>query len=131
MSPLKMGSATVKAVSAESLTAASASLASAIKSGGDELPKSPVTKASSVVTKVSERTALVGGHTVVALAGATGSGKSSLFNALVGAPVATVGVRRPTTSTSTAAIWGEEPVGDLLDWLGVGTRHLVPPDGAP
>ena len=34
--------------------------------------------------KVSERTALVGGHTVVALAGATGSGKSSLFNVLVG-----------------------------------------------
>ena len=75
---------------------------------------------------MSERTALVGGHTVVALAGATGSGKSSLFNALVGTPVATVGVRRPTTSTATAAIWGEEPVGDLLDWLGVGARHLVP-----
>ena len=40
-----------------------------------------------------------GDHTVVALAGATGSGKSSLFNALVGADVATVGARRPTTST--------------------------------
>ena len=62
-----------------------------------------------VVAKVEERTALVGGHTVVALAGATGSGKSSLFNALVGSPVATVGVRRPTTSTPTAAIWGDEP----------------------
>ena len=39
-------------------------------------------------------------------------------------------MRRPTTSTPTAAIWGEEPVGDLLDWLGVGTRHLVPADPA-
>ena len=36
---------------------------------------------------------------VVALAGATGSGKSSLFNALVGEEVAQAGTRRPTTST--------------------------------
>lgn len=125
MSPLKMGSATVKVVSAESLSAASTSLASAIKSGGDELPKTPVTKASSVVTKVGERTSLVGGHTVVALAGATGSGKSSLFNELVGTDVATVGARRPTTSTPTAGVWGDEEAGPLLDWLGVATRHHV------
>ena len=52
-----------------------------------------------VVDKVRARTAMRGGHTVVALAGATGSGKSSLFNALVGADVATVGARRPTTVT--------------------------------
>jgi predicted GTPase len=120
-----MGSATVKPVSAEALTAASSSLASAIESGGSELPAVPVGKARSVVTKVGERTSLVGGHTVVALAGATGSGKSSLFNQLVGTDVATVGARRPTTSRPTAAVWGDEEPGPLLDWLGVATRHHV------
>jgi predicted GTPase len=128
MSPLKMGSATVKTVSAEALTAASSSLASAIETGGSELPRGPVAKATSVVTKVGERTSLVGGHTVVALAGATGSGKSSLFNHLVGTDVATVGARRPTTSRPTAAVWGDEEAGSLLDWLGVTTRHHVADD---
>jgi GTP-binding protein EngB required for normal cell division len=121
-----MGSSRGAVVSAEQLSAAAAALAAAVEAGGEQLPAPERERADAVVAKVSERTALVGGHTVVALAGATGSGKSSLFNVLVGSPVATVGVRRPTTSTPTAAIWGEEPVGDLLDWLGVGTRHLVP-----
>ncbi len=125
-----MGSSRGVVVSAEHLSAAATALASAVEAGGDQLPVTERERAHAVVAKVSERTALVGGHTVVALAGATGSGKSSLFNALVGTPVATVGVRRPTTSTSTAAVWSDEPVGDLLDWLGVGTRHLVTPDPA-
>ena len=42
---------------------------------------------------------------MVALAGATGSGKSSTFNALVGQEVAATGVRRPTTSTTQAAVF--------------------------
>ena len=121
-----MGSARGAVVSPEQLSAAATALAAAVEAGGQELPAAERSRADAVVAKVSERTALVGGHTVVALAGATGSGKSSLFNALVGDAVAKVGVRRPTTSTPTAAIWGDEPVADLLDWLGVGTRHLVP-----
>ncbi|WP_353953218.1 GTPase [Knoellia sp. S7-12] len=128
MSPLRMGSATIKGVSAESLTAASTSLKAAVDTGGSELPAKSVAKATSIVTKVGERTSLVGGHTVVALAGATGSGKSSLFNQLVGTDVATVGARRPTTSTPTAGVWGDEPAGPLLDWLGVATRHHVTGD---
>ena len=124
-----MGSARGAVVSPEQLSAAATALAAAVDAGGSELPADGRARADAVVAKVAERTALVGGHTVVALAGATGSGKSSLFNSLVGDAVAKVGVRRPTTSTPTAAIWGDEPVGDLLDWLGVGTRHHAPADG--
>ena len=63
-------------------------------------------------------------HTVVALAGATGSGKSSMFNALAGDDLAEVGVRRPTTSAARAAVVGDGAAG-LLDWLGIDRRHVV------
>lgn len=74
-------------------------------------------------------------RTVVALAGATGSGKSSLFNALVGSEAARVGVRRPTTAHAEAAVFDhrggiDEGTTELLDWLAVDRRHIVPaPDG--
>jgi GTP-binding protein EngB required for normal cell division len=71
-------------------------------------------------------------RTVVALAGGTGSGKSTLFNAISGEPLAPTGVRRPTTSRSRAAIWpaatagaGSDDVSGLLDWLEVRDRHFV------
>ena len=131
MSPLIAGRAKVSGVSAEALATGATALEAALETGGSELPASAVAAARSIVVKVRERTALVGGHTVVALAGATGSGKSTLFNALVGTSVATVGARRPTTSTPSAATWGPEPVGELLDWLQVSTRHDVTPESAP
>jgi cell division protease FtsH len=65
--------------------------------------------------------------TVIALAGPTGAGKSTLFNALAGAELSLPGHRRPTTSAATAAVWGE--VGDpLLDWLEVPRRHRMDAD---
>jgi len=131
VSPLIAGRAKVSGVSAEALATGATALEAALETGGSELPASAVAAARSIVVKVRERTALVGGHTVVALAGATGSGKSTLFNALVGTSVATVGARRPTTSTPSAATWGPEPVGELLDWLQVSTRHDVTPESAP
>ncbi|MGZ4609802.1 MAG: ABC transporter, partial [Actinomycetes bacterium] len=39
-----------------------------------------LTRASAVATRAGQRLRLSGEHTVVALAGSTGSGKSSLFN---------------------------------------------------
>jgi GTP-binding protein EngB required for normal cell division len=82
-------------------------------------------EAATVVRRVTDRMALSGHHTVVALAGATGSGKSSTFNALAGMDLAAVGVRRPTTSATMAFVWGADGAGDLLGWLGVPRRHQV------
>ena len=57
--------------------------------------------------RAGERLALSRDHTVVALAGATGSGKSSLFNTIAGLPnCPRSGVRRPTTGVAHACVWG-------------------------
>lgn len=61
-------------------------------------------------------------HTVVAFVGPTGAGKSSLFNAVCGGELSDVGVRRPTTSTTHACVWGRSG-GELLDWLEIAHRH--------
>jgi GTP-binding protein EngB required for normal cell division len=84
-----------------------------------------VDTADAVVERAGGRLKLSDQHTVVALAGATGSGKSSLFNALCGLDLAGVGVRRPTTSWALACSWGPEGAGELLDWLGIAPRHQV------
>jgi len=112
-------------VSAESVHARASALTSALESGLDCLPIAGVEQAATAIAKTAARTSIAGGRTVVALAGATGSGKSSLFNVLAGAEVARVGARRPTTSKPSAAIWGSELPTALLDWLMVGTRHMV------
>ncbi|MBK8869430.1 MAG: GTPase [Dermatophilaceae bacterium] len=129
MSPIRPGGARVSATSALELADQAGALGDAVASGGRELDPSQVDHAVNVVEKVRERTSIAGNHTVVALAGATGSGKSSLFNALVGEQVSRIGAKRPTTSAPTAAIWGSEPADELLNWLGVKSRHQVNPDG--
>ncbi|MFC8504391.1 dynamin family protein [Pedococcus sp. NPDC057267] len=128
MSPLIMGGARVKGITAKELAQKSAALEQALAAGNGQLDPRRSAEARDLVAKVAGRTSKAGGHTVVALAGATGSGKSSLFNALVGEDVAMVGARRPTTSRPVAAVWGEEDAGELLDWLGVQHRHRVGPD---
>lgn len=76
------------------------------------------------IAGVRERLALGVDHTIVALVGGTGSGKSSLFNAVSGLDFADVGVRRPTTSEVTACVWGS-PGETLLDWLGVASDRRI------
>jgi GTP-binding protein EngB required for normal cell division len=115
----------VTEVSAESIQARADALRSALESGAGCLPVDGVGRAEAAIAKTVVRTSIAGGRTVVALAGATGSGKSSLFNVLAGAEVAQVGARRPTTSKPSAAVWGSEPPSALLDWLMVGIRHMV------
>lgn len=76
-----------------------------------------------LLRRSGERLRLSAGHTVVAIAGGTGSGKSTLFNALSGATFSVPGVTRPTTRDVHACVWGMEGAGPLLDWLGVDLRH--------
>jgi energy-coupling factor transporter ATP-binding protein EcfA2 len=97
----------------------------------DDVDPDVVARAEAVAGKAGQRLRFGEGYTVVALAGATGSGKSSLFNALAGEPVSTVGLRRPTTGVAHSVIWGAPEAGALLDWLEVPHRHrLTSPEPA-
>nr|WP_148272165.1 GTPase [Micromonospora maris] len=89
-----------------------------------QLPDTPLVPARTLVERAGTRLSLSRDHTVVALAGATGSGKSSLFNAMARMDLSPVGVRRPTTGVTHACVWGPLDGGTrLLDWLGVLPRH--------
>jgi hypothetical protein len=104
-------------------------LAEAVRLATGRLDPEAVGDARDVVARAGERL----GHdleaTVVALAGPTGAGKSTLFNVLAGHELSRVGVRRPTTSTTTAAV-SSAVDGALLDWLDVRSRHALDA-GAP
>ncbi|MFI7705926.1 GTPase family protein [Nonomuraea sp. NPDC049480] len=109
-----------------SLDSRVAALLEAASLGEGRLPEQTVSAARAVAERAGVRRALSIDHTVAALAGATGSGKSSLYNALAGEDLAAVGVTRPTTSTAQAALWDGEGPGPLLDWLEIPQRHSVP-----
>ncbi|WP_248960728.1 GTPase [Sphaerisporangium perillae] len=114
-----------KAVSLDDRLAA---LAEAAELAQGRLQATALARVGDVVSRAGARRSLSVDHTVVALAGATGSGKSSLFNMLSGTSLARVGVTRPTTSAAQAAMWDPEGAGPLLDWLEIPRRHMV--DGA-
>lgn len=83
-----------------------------------------------VIASANERRSLSAEHTVVGFFGATGSGKTSLFNAVVGEDLGKAAARRPTTSSPLAAVWHPEGAEELLDWLGVEDRRNRPGDFA-
>ncbi|MEU2268509.1 YfjP family GTPase [Streptomyces olindensis] len=74
-----------------------------------------------VLDEASARRRLSGQHTVVAIAGATGSGKSQLFNALAGVTISETGVRRPTTAAPIACSWSDGAA-SLIERLGIPPR---------
>lgn len=90
--------------------------------GGERIPTALATEADALLDRASRRRELSPGSTVVGVFGATGSGKSSLVNALVGEDVARTHVRRPTTSEALAVTWDPEGAVELLDWLEVRDR---------
>ncbi|MFE2596690.1 GTPase [Streptomyces sp. NPDC059396] len=85
------------------------------------LDGSLLAEAGRVLDEASARQRLSAQHTVVAIAGATGSGKSTLFNALAGVPISETGLRRPTTSAPIACMWSDGAAG-LLDRLAIPGR---------
>ena len=77
--------------------------------------------ADAVVRRARERAGFPGETYVLALAGGTGVGKSSLLNALAGSAVSEVRAVRPTTDEPIAWVAEErrEELGPLMEWLGV------------
>jgi GTP-binding protein EngB required for normal cell division len=93
------------------------------RAGVDGFSSGLINDSEALLRRAGERLRLSGSHTVVALAGGTGSGKSTLFNAFAGATFSPPGVTRPTTRHAHACVWGMQGAGPLLDWLGVQRRH--------
>ncbi|MET8726604.1 GTPase [Streptomyces parvus] len=94
------------------------------------LDRDTLAEAGRVLDEAAARQRLSSRHTVVAVAGATGSGKSTLFNALAGAPISDTGLRRPTTSQPIACSWTDGAAG-LLDRLAVPGRLRRRPHPGP
>lgn len=109
-------------VDADTLALRVAALDRFAQAASPHVPTELVYQARALAERAGLRLALSRGHTVVALAGTTGSGKSSLFNTLSQMELAKVGVRRPTTSQAHACVWHPDGASELLDWLG------IPPD---
>lgn len=95
----------------------------------ERLPEESLRSVYEVLERAAGRRSLSGEHTVVGFFGATGSGKSSLFNAVTGRELAGVAARRPTTSEPLAAVWEEDGSEPLLDWLDIRRRHILDAPG--
>ena len=93
------------------------------REGQDGFPASLLDDSDAVLGRAGERLRLSANHTVVALAGGTGSGKSTLFNALSGATFSPPGVTRPTTRHVHACVWGMQGAAPLRH-VAVAVQHL-------
>lgn len=120
------------------LSARLTALERALAAGRGRCDPAQLAATESLVAHAAARRRFAAERTIVALAGGTGSGKSTLFNVLAGETLAPTGVRRPTTNRARAAVWpppgagtdgNAESGGDesarLLDWLDVRDRHYV------
>ncbi|WP_341360474.1 GTPase [Georgenia sp. M64] len=113
-----------RAGAADALTARVAAVRSALDAAQQHLDPRTVARARTDLDAAEARLAVGVDRTVVALVGGTGSGKSSLFNAISGLEFADVGALRPTTEVAAACVWG----GDaevLLDFLDVAPTRRI------
>ncbi|MGV0111649.1 GTPase [Arthrobacter sp. CP30] len=124
------GNTAVEAPLATTLTVVLDHLQDAYELGLDRLPEDHLQRLSVALDRAGVRRSLSADHTVVGVFGPTGSGKSSLVNALSGTAAARVAARRPTTSEPLALVWGRHGSDELLDWLDVRQRVELP-EGTP
>ena len=116
------------------LDARLADLERAVELGEGLVSPEAMAPARAVLESADQRRRLAPGVVVVALLGATGSGKSSLLNALAGTRIARTAVTRPTTTRPLAALpagIGPSAAGRtsaLLDWLDVDERVQLTAD---
>lgn len=104
---------------------------------GDDLSVQLRASSARVLERIYARDSLDPLTIVAAFVGATGSGKSSLFNAVMGQELARTDVVRPTTRVGLAAVpremvegaRGETGAHELLNWLGV-EQGVSMPDSA-
>ncbi|MDJ0923881.1 MAG: 50S ribosome-binding GTPase [Acidimicrobiia bacterium] len=89
------------------------------------VPAPIVDEAEQLAGEIRERRGFLGETLVLAIAGGTGTGKSSLVNALAGEIITSVSVLRPHTDEPFAVVpENPEPaVSVLLDTLGIAYRH--------
>ena len=113
---------TTPAVATSPFARSVTSLKDAISYGEGRVPETVLLDAAETLERLSQRRELSTEHTVIGFFGATGSGKSTLFNAIAGQNIALSAPTRPTTSTVQAAIWEAEGSEELLDWLGIDKR---------
>lgn len=107
-------------------------LDTALEAIGDRVDAAVLDGATALRERIAVRQRLGEQVVVVALAGGTGTGKSSLFNAIAGRELSTVGARRPVTGAPVA--WIDAPRGEadaLLDAWGVAARHQRPGSAEP
>ncbi len=95
-----------------------------LETAGSEMPPTVAARAVREVAEVMARFRASGDHTVVALVGGTGSGKSTLFNQLTRSSFADVGHIRPSTREASACAWGTRAE-DILGHLGVHPRRRL------
>ncbi len=98
-------------------------LETALSAGGDRFEPAAVERSRAALERAGQRMHLGADLTVVAIVGATGSGKSSLFNSLAGMEISEVAAHRPTTNQPMACVWGVDEAAPLLDWLGIPDRN--------
>ncbi|EKU95493.1 GTPase [Actinobaculum massiliense] len=99
----------------------------AIEVAGDRADPFASERARRELASVQERLDAGMGLTVAALAGGTGSGKSTMFNALTGLEFSETGDIRPTSMDITACIWSAEAE-SILRVMGVNPRRAITHD---
>lgn len=104
-----------------------ANIRKAIETGRDSFEMYQIDRAEADMQKVQTRLGAGKGLTVAALAGGTGSGKSTLFNVLTGLQFADAGDIRPMTEEAAACVWNAD-ASELLDLLGVRPARRIAHD---